>query len=183
MRSRERSPVFAGRSAWLLWVTALVALLAVACAAPTRSGRRAARPLPRSAAPAKPLPASPAPKPAAARSPALSSPSTRYVTVPLLNLRGCPGMQCTLLAVLAQNDAVVRLRENGEWMEVRLVKTGQTGWVAGRFLVDRPVAATAKPGAPAAATPAPVETAPAPAAPTAPSRPAQGGALKEEFLE
>ncbi|MGH7360968.1 MAG: SH3 domain-containing protein [Candidatus Methylomirabilales bacterium] len=101
----------------------------------------------------------------------------------LLNLRRCPGMQCTLLAVLAQNDAVIRLRENGEWVEVRLVKTGQTGWVAGRFLVDRPVAATSKSGAPAAAPPAPVATAPTPAAPAAPSRPAQGGALKEEFLE
>lgn len=171
MRSRGRSPASAGRSTGVLWASALVALLGVACAAPTRP---TARPLPPPAAPAKPppapapRPAPPAPKPAAPRPPALPSPTPWYVTVPSLSLRRCPAVECSRVAVLAENEVVLRLRENGEWVEVRVVKTGATGWVAGRFLVDRPVAAPPKPVAPA---------------PAAPARPAPGGTFKEEFLE
>ncbi len=170
MRSRGRSPASAGRSRGVLWGAALVALLAVSCAAPTPP---AARPLPPPAASTKPpapaaRPAPRAPKPAAPRPVILPSAAPWYVTVPSLNLRRCPAVECSRLAVLAQNEVLLRLREEGEWVEVRVVRTGETGWVAGRFLVDRPVAEPPKPRAPAQ---------------TAPARPAPGGAIKEEFLE
>lgn len=171
MRSRGRLPASAGRSRGALWGAALVAVLAAACAAPAPP---AARPLPRPAAPTKPppapaaRPAPPAPKPAAPRPVILPSAAPWYVTVPSVNLRRCPAVECSRLAVLTQNEVLLRLQEEGEWVEVRVVRTGETGWVAGRFLVDRPVAVPPKPRAPAQ---------------TAPARPAPGGAIKEEFLE
>jgi hypothetical protein len=83
--------------------------------------------------------------------------------VPSLNIRRCPGVTCSRVAVLPLNEVVLRLREDGEWVEVRVVKTGETGWVAARFLGDSPVASAPKPSTPA--RPAPAET------------------YKEEFLE
>ena len=91
------------------------------------------------------------------------------MTVPSLNLRRCPKVECPRAGVLAQNEAVLRLREDGEWVEVRVLKTGETGWVAGRFLVGRPMASPPQPGAPAP--------------PGRPAPRAPGGAFKEEFLE
>lgn len=151
MRSRARSPVCAGRRGWALWAGALLALLAAACAAPTRG---TGRPGVTSAVPAKPSPAPPARKPG----------PPWYVTVPALSLRGCADLACTQVGVLVRNEAVLRLREDGEWVQVRVVKTGKTGWVAGRFLVNRPVEVP-RPSGPAPAPPAP------------------DGAVKEEFLE
>jgi hypothetical protein len=101
-----------------------------------------------------PRPAPPAPKPA----------TPWYVTVPSLNLRGCADVACRQVGVLGQNEAVLRLRQNGEWVEVRVVKTGKTGWVAGRFLVNRPVAVRRPSG-------------------SAPAPPGPDGAVNEEFME
>jgi len=171
MRSRGRLPASAGGSRGALWGAALVAVLAAACAAPAPP---AARPLPRPAVPTKSprapagRPAPRAPKPAAPQPVVLPSAAPWYVTAPSLNLRRCPAVECGRLAVLTQNEVLLRLREEGEWVQVRVVKTGETGWVAGRFLVDRPVAVPPKPRAPAQ---------------TAPARPAPGGTLNEEFLE
>ena len=156
MRLRARLPVSAGRNRCPLRVVALLALLAAACAAPTPTARR---PPSSPRAPTKPAPA-PASRPAP---PALPSLSPWYVMVPSLNVRRCPGVTCSRVAVLPLNEVVLRLREDGEWVEVRVVKTGETGWVAARFLGDRPVASAPKPSTPA--RPAPAET------------------YKEEFLE
>jgi len=105
--------------------------------------------------------ARPAPRPAP---PAPKSATPWYVTVPSLSLRDCADLTCSQVGVLGRNEAVLRLRQDGEWVEVRVVKTGKTGWVAGRFLVNRPVAVR-RPGGPAPAPPAP------------------DGAVNEEFME
>lgn len=104
----------------------------------------------------------------AAPTSARPAPKPWYVTVPALNLRRCPGVECSRLAVLDRNEVVLRLREDGEWVEVRVVRTGQRGWVASRFLEDGPVAGPQKRGGrvgPGALRPTPE------------------GTFKEEFLE
>lgn len=149
MRSPGRSPASVSRRRWPRWVAALAAALLAACAALTPPGR----PLRRPGATATRTPWS--------------------VTASSLNLRRCPGVTCGRIGVLRQGDVVLRLREDGEWVEVRVVRTGQAGWVASRFLEEQ---AEAGPEGP---------TAPGPSAPGSPAPRASspGGPVKEEFLE
>lgn len=174
MRSPERLPASVGRSRWRDWAAVVAVAVLAACAAPTRPGRPVPRAAPLATRPPPPAarPTTP-PKPAARPVPAVPSPTPWYVTASSLNLRRCPGVECGRIGVLRQGDVVLRLREDGEWAEVRVVRTGQTGWVANEFLEEQPEAGPERP------------TAPGPAARgSPPPRPAPpGGPVKEEFLE
>jgi uncharacterized protein YgiM (DUF1202 family) len=101
------------------------------------------------------------------------SPTPWYVTASSLNLRRCPGVACSRIGVLRQGDVVLRLREDEEWAEVRVVRTGQVGWVASGFLEEQPAAGPERPAASGSSVPGPAAPRPAP----------PGGPVKEEFLE
>ncbi|MBI2081562.1 MAG: SH3 domain-containing protein [candidate division NC10 bacterium] len=103
----------------------------------------------------------------------MPSPTPWYVTASSLNLRRCPGVTCGRIGVLRQGDVVLRLREDGEWVEVRVVRTGQVGWVASEFLEEQPEAGPERPTASGSSAPGPPVPRPAP----------PGGPVKEEFLE
>jgi hypothetical protein len=95
---------------------------------------------------AYPPPAPPAPPPVVA--PPLSRPSF-YVAASRLNLRACAGMDCPRIATLQRNEEVEILAEAEDWTQIKVKRDGSIGWVAMRYLSDRPVAVEMAPAEPA----------------------------------
>jgi hypothetical protein len=88
----------------------------------------------------------PAPPP-----PVVAPPLSRplfYVNASRLNLRACPGMDCPKVATLERNEEVEQVAETEDWIQVRVRRDGSIGWVATRFLSDRPVPMEMAPATP-----------------------------------
>ncbi len=99
---------------------AVVALaLFVACAAPP------------------PPPAEVVPEPVAAAAPVVAEPEkgigTVRVTASALNVRAEPSTEADVLTQAKRGQTFEMLREDGAWVKVRLA-SGETGWVASRFV-------------------------------------------------
>ncbi|HEX9115400.1 MAG TPA: SH3 domain-containing protein [Anaerolineae bacterium] len=131
-------------------------------------------------APTPTRPAAPEPaatrQPAAAGTPAPGAPANVEAVVVSgpLNVRGAPGMNSPIVAVLDQADqvSVVGRTMAADWFELRLAD-GRTGWVSAQYVQLRPAATTIAAAAPAprpAAVSLPIP-APASAAPTVSGRP------------
>lgn len=101
--------------------------------------------------PSYPPPPPGAPPPVVATPPA--SRPTFYVNASRLNLRACPGMDCPKVATLERNEEVEKVAEAEDWAQVLVKRDGSIGWVATRYLSDRPVPVEVAPAPPAAAPP------------------------------
>jgi len=104
-----------------------------------------------------------------------TAPSPRpilYVNANRLNLRACPGMDCPKVSTLERNDEVEKMAEAEDWAQVLVKRDGSIGWVAARYLSDRPVPMEMAPAPPAPGIPAeaPPETV-QPPRPPAPEKP------------
>ena len=66
-------------------------------------------------------------KPAPAPSP---KPVVLHVVSNKVNLRECPSVKCTVVAVLKQGDKVIKLGQEKDWVNVRVKATNREGWVA-----------------------------------------------------
>lgn len=108
----------------------------------------------------------PPPPPPVAAPPPPSRP-TFYVNASRLNLRACPGMDCPRVATLDRNEEVEQIAQTEDWIQVLVKRDGSIGWVANRYLSDRPLPVEMAPAAPAPAVPEPAPPAAAP-----PERPA-----------
>lgn len=118
----------------------------------------------------------------AASDPGQRTNQLRYVNVGALNLRSCPGVQCRIIRVLKQGEKGVVVRESAGWAEIIIDgRNGVSGWVAGQYLSEQPVAKqrpARKTGQQAVQTPAlPAEEFAAPAA--EPPMPEEGLASPE----
>ncbi|MHC1791715.1 SH3 domain-containing protein [Solidesulfovibrio sp.] len=61
--------------------------------------------------------------------------SVYRVSAPLVNLLACPSLTCTVLEDLGTGQEVAVLAViPGGWLMVRVLSTGQEGYVLGRFL-------------------------------------------------
>src|SRR5215813_4998018 len=58
------------------------------------------------------------------------------VTSARANLRSGPSDQTTVRSQVAQGDEIIELRRDGNWLGVRVLRTGEEGWVF-RDLVDQ----------------------------------------------
>ena len=96
----------------------------------------------------------PAPPPPVVTPPPPSRP-TLYVNASRLNLRACPGMDCPKVAALERNEEVEKVAETEDWVQVLVKRDGNIGWVAARFLSDRPVPVDVAPTPPGTEPPAP----------------------------
>jgi len=57
-------------------------------------------------------------------------PVVLHVVSNKVNLRECPSVKCTVIAVLKQGDEVIRLGQEKDWTHVRVKATDREGWVA-----------------------------------------------------
>lgn len=105
----------------------------------------------------------PPPPPPVAAPPPPSRPLL-YVNASRLNLRACPGMDCPKVATLDRNEEVEKIAETQDWIQVLVKRDGNIGWVANRYLSDRPVPVEMAPAAPTPAAPPAVTTPERPAA-------------------
>jgi hypothetical protein len=71
-----------------------------------------------------------------------------YVNASRLNLRACPGMDCPKVATLERNEEVEQVAQTEDWVQIRVRRDGSIGWVAARYLSDRPVPMEMAPSAP-----------------------------------
>jgi len=74
------------------------------------------------------------------------APAVLYVQPYMLNLRACPGMECTILLTLRRGAEVAEIESQAPWRRVRVSGTEIQGWVGASFV---------EPSPPAAGTPAP----------------------------
>jgi hypothetical protein len=58
------------------------------------------------------------------------------VTAQLANLRSGPSDETTVRSQVRQGDEIVELRRDGSWLGIRVLRTGEEGWIFGD-LVDR----------------------------------------------
>ncbi len=72
-------------------------------------------------------------KPATAPKPVLL-----YVLPDRLNLRECPSVKCKVAAVLKQGDAVIKLGQEKDWINVRVKAIDREGWVASTLVGKAP---------------------------------------------
>ncbi|MDI6854552.1 MAG: SH3 domain-containing protein [Deltaproteobacteria bacterium] len=91
-------------------------------------------------------PPPPAPPPVAAPPP--PSRPLLYVNASRLNLRACPGMDCPKVATLERNEEVEQVAQAEDWVQVRVRRDGSIGWVASRYLSDRPAPMEMAPATP-----------------------------------
>jgi len=66
-------------------------------------------------------------KPAATPTP---KPVILYVSAQRVNLRECPSVKCKVIAGLKLGDAVIKLGQRKDWINVRVKATNREGWVA-----------------------------------------------------
>jgi hypothetical protein len=63
------------------------------------------------------------------------------VSTAALNLRRCPGTEaCTIIRTLPPNSELEVLKKEGDWLQVRVVSGGDTGWVHSRYTTEKEVA-------------------------------------------
>lgn len=53
-----------------------------------------------------------------------------YVVAQRVNLRECPSTTCKIAAVLNLGDAIIKLDQRKDWINVRVKATNHEGWVA-----------------------------------------------------
>jgi len=81
-------------------------------------------------------------KPAATTKPAVTSPAPKsvilYVATDKVNLRECPSSKCKVAAVLKLGDEVIKLGQEGDWINIRVKATNGEGWVAASLVGKTP---------------------------------------------
>jgi hypothetical protein len=96
------------------------------------------------APPPAPAPAAAPPAPAAVEEPVTG---TVRVTASVLNVRDEAAMDAAIVAQVKKNQTLSVLREENGWMRVRLA-SGETGWVAARFVTKGNLAPRPRGGCP-----------------------------------
>lgn len=62
--------------------------------------------------------------------PAWAAPGDTYkVTGEKVNLRSAPSDQASIRSTVTEGDQVIALREEGKWLGVRVLKSGEEGWI------------------------------------------------------
>lgn len=65
------------------------------------------------------------------------SPESCIVTTDVLQLRACAGTHCTVLDWLDQGEELTILEPGEDWIQIQ-TRTGETGWVKGKYCGGQP---------------------------------------------
>ena len=79
--------------------------------------------------------------------PSLSLPrgTVLVVTASHLNLRSCPGTDCTIISVLPKGQQVVKLESESGWLKVSVKESQKVGWVGANYVDKDTASATSTP--------------------------------------